>query len=134
MIYIGKKLYKKRRTVINPLHVSDYVREDGIENRYTDYKPKPWSHLIYVIGDENNNFKVGRSTTKTFDNRLQTIQVGNPFKLNTYLIVAVNSPKMERICHKALKQSNVIKRKGEWFSGNLSVIRSVIFKVVNKYD
>jgi len=133
-MYIGKKLYKKRRRVVNPLHVSDHAIPGKIEERYIGYKPKPWSHLIYVIGDENNNFKVGRSTTETFDNRLQTIQVGNPFNLNTYLIVAVNSPKMERICHKALKQTDVIKRKGEWFSGSLSVIRSVIFEMVNKYD
>jgi hypothetical protein len=133
-MYIGKKLYKKRRRVVNPLHVSDHAIPGKIEERYIGYKPKPWSHLIYVIGDENNNFKVGRSTTETFDNRLQTIQVGNPFNLNTYLIVAVNSPKMERICHKALKQTDVIKRKGEWFSGSLSIIRSVIFEMVNKYD
>jgi hypothetical protein len=133
-MYIGKKLYKKRRRVVNPLHVSDHAIPGKIEERYIGYKPKPWSHLIYVIGDENNNFKVGRSTTETFDNRLQTIQVGNPFNLNTYLVVAVNSPKMERICHKALKQTDVIKRKGEWFSGSLSVIRSVIFEMVNKYD
>jgi len=133
-MYIGKKLYKKRRRVVNPLHISDHAIPGKIEERYIGYKPKPWSHLIYVIGDENNNFKVGRSTTETFDNRLQTIQVGNPFNLNTYLIVAVNSPKMERICHKALKQTDVIKRKGEWFSGSLSVIRSVIFEMVNKYD
>jgi len=115
-------------------YISDHSIPGKIEERYIDYKPKAWSHLLYVIGDENNNFKVGRSTTKTFDNRLQTIQVGNPFKLNTYLIVAVNSPKIERICHKALKQTDVIKRKGEWFSGSLSVIRSVIFEMVNKYD
>jgi len=133
-MYIGKKLYKKRRRVVNPLHVSDHAIPGKIEERYIGYKPKPWSHLIYVIGDENNNFKVGRSTTETFDNRLQTIQVGNPFNLNTYLIVAVNSPKMERICHKALNQTDVIKRKGEWFSGSLSIIRSVIFEMVNKYD
>ena len=133
-MYIGKKLYKKRRRLIDPIYVSDYSIPEKIEERYIDYKPKPWSHLIYVIGDENNNFKVGRSTTETFDNRLQTIQVGNPFKLNTYLIIVVNSPKMERICHKALEQSDVVKRKGEWFNGNLSVIRSVIFETVNKYD
>ena len=126
-------LYLKR-TKRKYRYISDHSIPGKIEERYIDHKPKPWSHLLYVIGDENNNFKVGRSTTKTFDNRLQTIQVGNPFKLNTYLIVAVNSPKIERICHKALKQSNVIKRKGEWFSGNLSVIRSVIFEMVNKYD
>lgn len=118
----------------NYRYISDHSIPGKIEERYIDYKPKPWSHLIYVIGDENNNFKVGRSTTKTFDNRLQTIQVGNPFKLNTYLIVAVNSPKMEIICHKALKKTDVIKRKGEWFSGSLSVIRSIIFEMVNKYD
>ena len=127
---MNRRLYKKRRKVINPMYISNDVYED----RYVGHKPKPWSHLIYVVGDENNNFKVGRSTTKTFDNRLQTIQVGNPFKLNTYLIVVVNSPKMERTCHKALEQSGVVKRKGEWFNGNLSVIRSVIFETVNKYD
>ena len=68
------------------------------------------------------------------NNRIKAIQTGNPDYLETYAVFVVTNPKIENICHKELRKNKIIKRKGEWFQGDFSTIRSIIFQTVINYD
>ena len=113
-----------------------------MQSRYIGNKAYTPSSLIYVIGDkvlskdQVGNFKVGRSTNETFENRIKSLQTGNPNDLTVYLVATVNNPRMENICHKELSKigNEIEKQKGEWFYGSLMTIRSILFRTIEMYD
>jgi hypothetical protein len=134
-------MFAKRRVIKRKQKVVDRYWLD-IQSRYTDNEICAPNSLIYVIGnkvlskDQVGNFKVGRSTSETFENRIKSLQTGNPNDLTVYLVATVNNPKMESICHKELSKigTGIKKQKGEWFYGSLTTIRSILFRAIETYD
>lgn len=134
-------MFAKRKTIKRKTQVIDRYWLD-IQSRYADNNFCSPNSLIYIIGnkvlsnDQVGSFKVGRSTSETFENRIKSLQTGNPNDLTVYLVATVNNPKMESICHKELskKGTGIKKQKGEWFCGSLLTIRSILFKAIETYD
>jgi len=137
----GKKLYLKKPK-IKYRYISDHSIPGKIAERYVNKVPEVSSLIIYIIGEhvlsenQEGNFKIGKSTSDTFDNRIKSLQTGNPNDLKVYLVVTVSNPKMESICHKELSKrgTGIKKRKGEWFYGSLFDIRSILFRAIEMYD
>lgn len=101
--------------------------------------------VLYVIGTKEllynpkliGDFKIGRSTLRSIDERLRSIQTGNPNTLTVYMKVPYFNRRMEIICHRELeknKHRGIVKRKGEWFRGELDTIIQIIMRSVMMYD
>ena len=101
--------------------------------------------VLYVIGTKEllynpkliGDFKIGRSTLRSIDERLRSIQTGNPNTLTVYMKVPYFNRRMESICHRELeknKHRGIVKRKGEWFRGELDMIIQIIMRAVMMYD
>jgi len=101
--------------------------------------------VLYVIGTKEllynpkliGDFKIGRSTLRSMDQRFRSIQTGNPNTLTVYMKVPYFNRRMEIICHRELeknKHRGIVKRKGEWFRGELDMIIQIIMRAVMMYD
>jgi len=101
--------------------------------------------VLYVIGTKEHlftpntvgDFKVGKSTIRSLEQRFRSIQTGNPNPLTIYVKIPFNNKRMENICHKELKKNKhrgIVKKRGEWFHGDLKVILDIIHRAVSMYD
>ena len=101
--------------------------------------------VIYIIGTKEllynpklvGDFKIGRSTLRSIDERLRSIQTGNPNTLTVYMKVPYFNRRMEIICHRELeknKHRGIVKRKGEWFRGEIDLIIQIIMRSIMMYD
>ncbi len=73
--------------------------------------------MIYFIQVENNGpIKIGNA--KKPEQRLKTLQIGNPKKLNLIAVIPGGSP-LESKIHRDLKD---FKRSGEWFNPTTEVL------------
>jgi len=89
------------------------------------------SSYIYVIGDTTSPYKIG--FTKDPDNRLRTLQTGNPKKLQIHYkeMIGENEVKyIEKQIHKELKRKQV---SGEWFNVSLDDAISEVKYAVMRY-
>ena len=73
------------------------------------------NYYVYVIGPDKGPIKIG--FTNNLENRLRTIQTGNPERIKIHYSIEFKSEKDMRAAEKKIHKSLSHKRKkGEWFN------------------
>jgi hypothetical protein len=85
---------------------------------------------IYVIKNDSGNFKIGMS--KDPDNRLKSLQCGNPEKLNiVWKCYTFNAMKIEKKTHERFLKYRL---NGEWFDGSKLKLNTIKDSIQNDCD